>query len=341
MSKISPKKYLDLTSLQSGDVLLTSSRSLTSRLIVLAQRIWHFSFQCPGFSHAIVVIAPLVTFDTVGVKGARFRRQIPNAISEDEQGQIKLWLDVSDYKNIAVMRYGNAINPCTLLMAASVENTSPYPGPMAFLSLFHPKIKSYWNRIKRSGHLESVPQKRFCSSLAAYLLKDFDSTEYLQKADWSAVSPFKLYVSSCEQTSLVVEKTPDSFSDGDVHCSLLQLAQADAGANSFTGFDNFQHASEDLMKAAANSGLIKNSLAHDPLYFIELDGQRVSLIEHPHLSYLPQLKRQIDSNSEMFSDFKKMGNCYARCNSGCRNAVSCERLMGARMAKILAEHNTL
>jgi hypothetical protein len=320
------QKYLDLTALQPGDVLLTSERTFTSRAIVLAQRFWHWRLLGRGFSHATVVISPLLTFDTRGGAGARFRRRHATEISEDDQGRLQLWLELSEYKDVAVMRYGSDIDSHLLLKAAIAENTAPYPHVNAFLGLFHPSIKSAWSRMVRRQRpgSDDGPQK-FCSSLVAFLLQKINASEYFRKTDWSAISPFKLHNATDQKAGIVVERARDSFSTSPIHRILLLQAQAEAGANSFTDMDDFQHGSEDVIKAVANSSLLRPSLAQDPDYFIDVNGERISLFDRPHYAQLPSLRRQIDSNARMLNRFKSMSACFADCKEPCANAASCLR----------------
>lgn len=319
------QKYLDLTALEPGDVLLTSERTLTSRAIVFAQRFWHLRLFGRGFSHATVVISPLLTFDTRGGAGARFRRLVATEISEDDHGRLQLWLDLSNYKDVAVMRYGSQIDCHVLLKAAIAENTASYPRVNAFLGLFHPSIKSAWSRMVRRQRQNDYGPEKFCSSLVAFLLQKADAGEYFRKTDWSAISPFKLHNHANEKTEMVVERARNSFSTRPIHQILLLQAQAEAGANSFSDMDSFQHASEDLTKAIANSSLLRPSLKHDPAYFIDVHGEKISLLDQPHYAQLPSLIRQIDSNAKMLSRFKSMSACFVHCKNPCINAASCVR----------------
>ncbi len=333
------KKYLDLTALKPGDVLLTSEYTKVSSGLVFAQRILHFKLRGRGFSHATIVISPMLTFDTRQNSGARFRRLIATEISEDNQGRLQLWLDISQYKNIAVMRYGIPVESHALLKLAMNENTTPYPILSAFFSLIHPRIKSVWNMMtKRKPRSSGEHTQRFCSSLVAYLLQQ-SGGKYFKEKDWSAISPFKLHIFQYEQHHLILERTPKDFSTKPIHVALLRQAQAEAGANFFTDIDSFQHASEDIVRVIANGSLIKASLAHDPDYFIMIDGKKISLLDKPHYQQFPILTQQINSNSEMLSRLSSMNACFSHCAGACANAASCEKDMRLQMTKLIGADN--
>lgn len=317
-------KYLDLTALQPGDVLLTRERTLTSRAIVLAQRFWHFKLFGRGFSHATVVISPLLTFDTRGGTGARFRRLVASQISEDEQGRLRLWLDLSEYEDIAVMRYGNDIDSHLLLRVSAAENTAPYPRVNAFIGLFHPSFKSLWHRIVlRNSPNRNRGTQRFCSALVVYLLQQIETVNHFRQTDWSTISPFKLYDTLYEQGHLLVDRAPHEFSHSELHQSLLHLAQTGAGASYFGDMDQFQHASEDLMIAAAKFLPVQALLRQDADFLINLDGEEISLMDKPHFTQLPFLKEQIDSNAQFLHRLDGMSTCFPGCAKSCRNAASC------------------
>lgn len=334
MTKKINKKYLDLTLLKAGDVILTSEKTFVSRTLIILQRVLHFNFKSPGFSHAILSINPVVTFDTQGKSGARFRCLSPDKISEHD-GRVKIWHDISTYKNFSVMRYADSICPTVLLESALKENTRKYSSPFGFLSLAHPAIKSVFHNFTR-GKYSQKHQEKFCSSLTTELLTSVANIEFLRKNAPGEISPFKLFSKKYEVTGITKSLPDVFFKEEPLHLSFLSLISTITGHWNLGDPDEVQHALEDIVKAAAVGSLLKNVLASEPSFYVEKDGASVSIIENPNLAQYESIKSRFDGSADFFRRLEEINNCYSGCSS-CNSPLSCSRDLKNQLQRIAHE----
>ncbi len=316
------KKFLNLTLLQPGDVILTAERTLTSRVITIVQRVIHFDFRNPGFSHAILVVAPLLWFDTTGQRGARFTRIKATRLSEDA-GLLQLWLDVSKYRKIAVVRFiteGNVPHPLDMLDSCMEENISAYPSVKAFLPIAHSWIRRTFGLLGFGKIFEyQEKEQKFCSSLVAQILLKFQKISF-RRFSAGQLSPFLLFDKSKSQQ--LVSNLDAVEPHEKILGSQLGRAQAISGHGSRIDPDKFSRGLEDIHSAVSRGTLVKPLLINDPAYHVSFQGKAVSMIEFPELTQYESLRSNIENAVDFFAELARQSKCFMNCDK-CINAVSC------------------
>lgn len=329
-------KYLNLSRLQAGDILLTSENTFLSKAIVLVQRLAHFNFRAPGFSHAILVVSPLLWFDTTGKRGARFSRVAADSITENA-GKIDLWLDITHFRNVAVLRFLDPLqapSSTQLLNECVKENVSEYPSITGFLPAFHSSIGGVAHLFGLAKYFEyQSHQKKFCSSLVAEILTKFGSPKFSRKTA-GQLSPFLLYEK--DKLISVIEEEPSNKNSDEFHQWLLAHAQTISGAGSPINIDQFNWAIEDINSIISRGVLIRDSVVSDPDLQIMFQGQQISMIEFPGLSQYKELLGHLESTEEFLGTLKRRETCFEYCGKNCRNAASCEAQTNIAYAEMLA-----
>ena len=66
-------RFLDVAAIRPGDILVTAERQRRSKVIRIGQRLLHPQhFKTAGYSHAMVVVAPGIVFESTSEGGLRF-----------------------------------------------------------------------------------------------------------------------------------------------------------------------------------------------------------------------------------------------------------------------------
>lgn len=343
-------RYLDISALRPGDIIVTAGDQKSSFWIRAGQCLLHPQLDgIPGYSHAALVIDHGIIFESTGEKGLRF--EVLDFFIGEFSGQLGLYVDFSKYKRVKILRHRDIaahsktesedFSQRLIEIACLQHNLKLYPDKQRFLTLIKlPRwlrltqyFNTSWNRIFAEGD--------FCSAVVVDILQQAQVYPMEGKVAANTVSPLKLVSSKvlgpveCWRNTVSTRKAESEIVDinWQLKCAipkhtirLCQNAMENIGLAE-SGLERLKTMRDTLeeLKAAA----LSDQPNYKPLEILKQPQQEC----RPNSADIkfPLMLHKYAVNG-LLAELTELNQCFATCTSRCPSSLVCS----GHVARILA-----